>query len=210
MPGDSEPPTTPPEPIEPAPTPKPKRSWLARALDTAAVLVVLYAVFHFFVAPRFATQTALQAAPPLTLATLDGTEFSLAAHRGHVVFLDFWASWCEPCQQSLPLVEHFAKTHPDIDVIPVDSGEARAAASQYAQAHDMQHVALDPDTAATHAYGVGGLPTMYVIDPDGNVRAKWIGFNPAVEEEMADARVRYGKPQRASLNTVNVSALPGP
>jgi peptide/nickel transport system substrate-binding protein len=183
----------------PAPPPKPKRSSIARALDTLAVLVVLYAVFHFFVQPRLSPQTALQAAPPLTLAALDGGDFSLASHRGHVVFLDFWASWCEPCQQSIPLVEHFAKTHPNVDVIPIDSGEARAAAAEYANAHGMEHVALDPETTATRAYGVAGLPTMLVIDPDGNVRAKWIGFNPAVEDEMAAATARYSKPQHTSM-----------
>ena len=174
------------------------RSWIARGLDILAVLVVLYALFHFFVAPRLSYRTNAVAAPPLALTTLDGGRFSLSTHRGRVVFLDFWASWCGPCKLSLPLVEHYAKGHPDVDVIAVDSGESAATAGGYARAHGISNVALDPDQIATHAFGVEGFPTMLVIDPDGNVRAKWVGFNPAIELAMADARSRYERHARTS------------
>jgi peptide/nickel transport system substrate-binding protein len=203
MSGDTEPPVSAPHPPSvPAPAPRPARSWIARTLDTLAVLVVLFAIYHFFVAPRFAPPAVAQpapVAPAVELATLDGRPFSLAAHHGRVVFLDFWASWCEPCQQSLPLVEHFAKTHPEVDVIAVDSGEAQGDAAGYARAHGMTNVALDPDKTATSAYGVEGLPTMIVIDGDGREQAKWVGFNPAVEEEMAHASAVLGKPRRTSF-----------
>jgi peptide/nickel transport system substrate-binding protein len=167
------------------------RRWLSRGLDGLAILVVLYAVFHFFVAPRLIREAAAPA-PPLALATLDRGTFSLAAHRGRVVFLDFWASWCEPCKQSLPLVERYARSHPDADVIAVDVGETAGTARAFARAHGLANVVLDPDEIAAHAYGVSGFPTMIVVDPAGMVRAKWVGFNPAIERAMADARERYG------------------
>jgi len=193
-----------------AAVPRPVRSWIARSLDTLAVLVVLYAVFHFFIAPRFAPSAVELAAPPVELAVLDGGRFSLAAHHGRVVFLDFWASWCGPCQQSLPLVEHFAKTHPGVDVIAVDSGEAQSDAAGFAREHGLMNVALDPDKIATRAYGVDGLPTMIVIDPSGNQRAKWIGFNPAVEMEMAHASSALAKPRRTSFDRELGSLAQGP
>lgn len=174
------------------------RSWVARGLDFLAIAIVLYALFHFFVAPRLGGNGKLAAAPPVTLASLDGGRFSLAAHRGHLVFLDFWASWCEPCKLSLPLVEHYAKLHPDVDVIAVNSGEPAAVAGDFARSHGVSNVVLDPDQTATHAFGVEGYPTMMVIDPDGNIRAKWVGYNPAVEMAMAEARSRYEKAVRAS------------
>jgi len=173
----------------------PVRRWLARGLDAAAVLVVLYALFHFLVAPRLLPSAAVTA-PPLTFATLDGGRYALAAHRGRLVFLDFWASWCGPCQESLPLVEHYAQTHRDVDVVPVDVGEDAATAAGFARVHRLAHVVLDTDQIAAHAFGVSGFPTMVVIGPDGLVRDKWIGFNPAIEDAMADAREKYGRPGR--------------
>ncbi|MFN2460793.1 MAG: TlpA family protein disulfide reductase [Candidatus Velthaea sp.] len=170
---------------------------VARALDALAVLIVLYALFHFFVAPRLQGGGAV-AAPAVQLAALDGGTFSLAQHRGRVVFLDFWASWCEPCRFSLPLVERYARAHRDIDVVAVDAGESAATAGAYARAHRLSNVVLDESQATTHAYGVTAFPTMVVIDADGNVRAKWVGFNPDVERAMADAAARYGAPQRTS------------
>lgn len=169
------------------------RRWVARGLDALAVLVVLFALFHFFIQPRLGPQAAVPA-PAVSLATLEGGRFDLAGHRGRVVFLDFWASWCEPCKLSLPLVEHYARSHPDIDVIAVDVGEDAATARAFVRERGIGNVVLDPGEIAAHAYGVSGFPTMVVVDPAGTIRAKWVGFNPAIELAMADARTRYGKP----------------
>jgi len=199
-----------PAPIEPPAEPtKAKKSWIARGLDTLAVLVLVYAGFHFFIQPRLHTVEVV-AAPPVELAALDGKSFSLSAHRGRVVFLDFWASWCEPCKLSLPLVEHYAKRHPDVDVVAVDAGEAPLVARTYAREHGMDNVVFDPDQTATHAYGVTGFPTMVVIDARGNVRAKWVGFNPAIELAMADASSRYGAHARTSFSAPAGAATPKP
>jgi peptide/nickel transport system substrate-binding protein len=180
------------------------RPWISRGLDTLAVLVVLYALFHFLVEPRIEHRTPV-AAPPIHLSTLAGGQFSLATHKGRLVFLDFWASWCEPCKMSLPLVEHYARTHPGVDVIPIDAGEPAAIAGPFAQSFHLQHVVLDPDQTATRAFGVEAYPTMIVIDPDGNVRAKWVGFNPAIEVAMDEAAGRYGKSPHAA--TARTSAI---
>ena len=173
------------------------RRWLARGLDALAVLVVLYAVFHFFVQPRLVRE-ASEPAPPVTLAALGGGSFALAAHRGRVVFLEFWASWCEPCKQSLPLVERYARDHADVDVVAIDVGENTATAAEFARGHRLSNVVFDPDEIAARAYGVSGFPTMVVVDPAGRLRAKWVGFNPAIERAMADARERYGKAARTA------------
>jgi thiol-disulfide isomerase/thioredoxin len=167
----------------------PLRRFAARGLDVLAVLVVLVALARFVVLPRLHRDAV--PAPPVSLATLEGGRFELERARGRVVFLDFWASWCEPCRDSIPLVQHFKRTHPGVVVESVDVGEDTALARSFATKFAMRDVALDPDQTVARAFGVDGFPTLVAIGPDGKIRARWIGFDPAVEKDMADALGRY-------------------
>jgi len=162
------------------------RRWAARGLDVLAVVVVLVAVARFVVLPRLHHRAPVQA-PAVTLQTLAGGRFQLAQRRGRVVFLDFWASWCEPCRASIPLVQHFARTHPGVVVESIDVGEDERTVAPFARRFTMRDVALDPDQQTAKAFGVDGFPTVVAIDPAGRVRAEWIGFDPGIEEEMASA-----------------------
>jgi thiol-disulfide isomerase/thioredoxin len=167
----------------------PLRRNLARALDVLAVLVVLAAVVRFAVLPRLHRDVAQ--APAVSLAALDGGRFDLAQHRGRLVFLDFWATWCAPCKDSIPLVQRFRRGHPGVDVVSVDVGEPAAFVRPYAAKLKMDDVVLDPDEIVAHAFGVSGYPTVVAIDGTGRVRARWIGFDPDIEREMADAVTKY-------------------
>ena len=166
------------------------RRWAARGLDILAVLVVLAAVAKFVVVPRLLHHQVVQA-PPVVLATLNGGRFDLARSRGKLVFLDFWATWCDPCRESIPLVQHFRRTHPAVDVVSVDVGEPAAFVRPYAAKFKMGDVVLDPDEIVAHAFGVSGYPTVVAIDGSGRVRARWTGFNPDIERDMADAASKY-------------------
>ncbi len=166
-----------------------KRPWftLSRALDALAVLLVLFVAYRIFVAPRYLSTRNAHPAPRVVYQTLDGKPFALAQQHGRVVFLDFWASWCEPCKLSLPMVEKFARSHPKVEVVPVDVGEPRDVVAAFARSHAMQNVALDPKTLSQGFFQIEGFPTMVVIDPQGRIRATWTGFNPAIAANMAHA-----------------------
>ena len=175
------------------------RRWAARGLDVLAVVVVLAAVVKFLVLPRLHHHVLVQA-PPVALATLGGGRFDLARSRGRLVFLDFWATWCDPCRASIPLVQHFKRAHPGIDVISVDVGEPEGLVRPFAAQFKMNDVALDPDQTVAHAFGVTGYPTMFAIDATGRVRASWVGFNPDIEREMAETAARYGTAPRKTAS----------
>src|SRR5271170_747766 len=116
------------------------RRWVARALDVLAVSIVLFALFEFFVAPRIA-QNAIVPAPPVSLATLGGGRFTVDQEHGRLTYLDFWATWCEPCQQSIPLIQAFARRHPEVDVVSVDVGEPPSMVAGFVRTHPMEKVA---------------------------------------------------------------------
>lgn len=155
--------------------------------DVLAVAIIVFIAYKLLIVPRSFRETDAVPAPNITLPTLDQRRFDLRDHRGKVVFLDFWASWCEPCKASLPMVERFALTHRGVVVETIDVGESRAVAADFARAHDMSNVALDGNHLAANWFGVDGFPTMIVIDAKGMIRAKWTGFNPAVMLNMAHA-----------------------
>jgi len=115
------------------------------------------------------------------------------------VFLDFYASWCEPCKVSLPLVEKFARKHSDVDVIPVDVAEPRAVVEAFARKYKLSHVAMDPKALSQGFFQIDGFPTMVIVDPGGKIRATWTGFNPAVELNMANAAKQLRPSTRAAI-----------
>ena len=180
------------DPQAPATGVSPKAPRLARFLDILAILWIAAAFWKFFLGPRvFAPRLSVVQAPDVRLALMDGGTFDLSSARGHVVFFDFWASWCEPCKQSIPLIERYKALHPDALVYSVDGGESIATAKRYATTARMRRVAFDPDLKVADAFGVNVFPTMIVIGRDGKERAKWIGFNPQIQDEMARAANQY-------------------
>lgn len=158
----------------------------ARVWDLLALLVIALVAYRLLFAPRV-FRTPSQPAPHVRYATLDGAPFVLTKERGHVVFLDFFASWCEPCKLSLPLVESFARTHPHAVVVPVDVGEPREVVAAFARARHLERVAFDPQSLSQGFFQIDGFPTTVVIDPRGYIRATWAGFNPAIALNMANA-----------------------
>lgn len=101
----------------------------------------------------------------------DGQTDSLARHRGHVVLMNLWATWCPPCEAELPALQHFAREHAsDVVVLGVDEGESAAKASSYAREHGVTYpILLDEAQQYGRAYEGIGLPTSVVIGRDGRV-----------------------------------------
>jgi thiol-disulfide isomerase/thioredoxin len=162
--------------------------WSLRlAIDAVAICLVLFIAYRLLVAPRVLSESSAYPAPAVRYQTLSGAPFELAKQRGHVVFLEFYASWCTPCKISLPLVESFARSHPEVQVVPVDVGEPREVAAAFAHEEALANVAIDPRALSRGFFQLDGFPTMVVIDGRGRIRATWQGLNPAVELNMAHA-----------------------
>jgi thiol-disulfide isomerase/thioredoxin len=139
------------------------------------------------VAPRNLDPSRAYPAPHADYERLDGSTFRVTDARGRVLFLDFFASWCEPCKIELPLIERWAKANPNALVVPVDVGEPRAVAKAFARTYGLHGVALDPHQDAEAFFAVRGFPTVVVVDPSGRIRATWAGLNPAIGLAMTNA-----------------------
>lgn len=161
-----------------------------RGLDVLAIAAIGFILWKVLIAPRNLDPARAFPAPHAKYARLDGGTFNVTDARGRVLFLDFYASWCDPCKIELPLVEQWAKAHPGALVVPVDVGEPPAVAAAFARKYDLVGVALDPHENAQAFFAVHGFPTVVVVDPAGRIRATWEGLNPAIGLAMSNALTR--------------------
>jgi thiol-disulfide isomerase/thioredoxin len=121
---------------------------------------------------------AQQTTPALALPSIDGTSWSLAAMRGQVVVINFWASWCEPCREEMPSLELLATLYQarGLRVVAVNFRETDAAVQRFVQQTGLDlPVARDRDGAAAQAFGVRVFPTTIVIGRNGRAAFSVVG-----------------------------------
>ncbi len=117
-------------------------------------------------------------APDFSLRTLDGTVVSLNQYRGKKVILNFWASWCPPCQAEMPDLQAYYAEYADegFVIVAIDSGEGEADVRAFVEQYGLTFpVWLDPGMDALYAFQNPDLPSSYVIDREGTVRLSWTG-----------------------------------
>lgn len=135
-------------------------------------------------------------APDFTLQDINGKTVSLSSLRGKVVMLNFWATWCPPCQAELPEIQRaynfYRKRPDDVAMLLVDVGESRNKVNSFLKEKGYNlPVALDPPSEAANLYLVRGIPTTFFIDRDGIIRDIYIGAATEGEiRERIDALMR--------------------
>ena len=144
-----------------------------------ALLLVAGALWVVFGAERPAGPVGEgHPAPDFTLPVLDGGEQSLALLRGRVVLLNFWATWCKPCEDEMPAMQrlHATLAGPDFELlaVSVDEGDAEVRAFRDRLALRFP-ILLDPEKRAAGAYQTFRFPESWLIDRDGTVVARYIG-----------------------------------
>lgn len=120
-----------------------------------------------------------KAAPDLSLSTRDGQTLRLADLKGHVVLLDFFASWCVPCRKSFPQIEALYKELRErgLEVVAINvDDQARKANAFLSQYSYSMPIVLDPGGRAAKAFDLQAMPSTAIIDRAGTVRFAHIGY----------------------------------
>ncbi|MCI0582253.1 MAG: TlpA family protein disulfide reductase [Chloroflexi bacterium] len=108
------------------------------------------------------------------LADLDGNPIRLADLRGRAVWVNFWASWCPPCQSETPILREIDERYRDrgLTLVAVQVQQTVEDGVSYADRYDLEYaIGADVSAAVFRTYRVFALPTQFFIDPDGVIRA---------------------------------------
>jgi peroxiredoxin len=129
-------------------------------------------------------------APTFTLVARGGQEVSLAQYKGQVVMLNFWASWCGPCRQEMPLLESIYKKYNKMGftLLGVNVEPDSQAANEWLKATPVSFPILyDKDSKVSKLYDVAGMPSTVIIDRSGKLRMLHRGYKPGDENEYLDS-----------------------
>jgi len=127
-------------------------------------------------------------APDFTLKSNQGSNIRLQDLRGQVVMLNFWASWCGPCRQEMPLMEDIFKKYESLGftILAVNVDEDSADADAFLKSVPVSFPVLyDNESKISELFQVDAMPTTVMIDRDGNKRFVHRGYKPGYEIEYA-------------------------
>ena len=168
--------------------------WL---IPLAALPVLALLAYGFRVSPRDIRSPLLErTAPAFALTTLEGAPVSLAAYRGKVAVLNFWASWCYPaCYEEAPVLEQNWRAYRDrgVVVLGVAIQDKREASEKFVRDFGLTFPnAPDPTGKVSVDYGVYGVPETFFVDRQGRIRVKHVStvtdavFRQTVERLLAE------------------------
>jgi thiol-disulfide isomerase/thioredoxin len=128
-------------------------------------------------------------APDFTLADAAGRQVSLGDLKGQVVMINFWASWCGPCRQEMPLLEQIHQKYQPLGftLLAVNVEENSADGQAFLKERPVSFPVLyDPANDISKLYDVVAMPSTVLIDRKGNVRYLHHGYKPGYENDYID------------------------
>jgi len=130
-----------------------------------------------------------QVAPNIEGTLLDGKPFSLSANKGKVILVNFWASWCEPCREEMPIIEAYLKKHKsqgfEVLAITLDKPSDLAQAQKIMQNYSF--LFADKKQMDYSGYGrIWRIPSTFIIDKQGMLRKNGLIGDPKVDTKLLE------------------------
>jgi peroxiredoxin len=150
---------------------KKNRLWFRTIILLILVGAVGYTLYQNFIADKEKVQIGKEA-PNFVITDMEGNKISLEDYRGKGVFLNFWGTWCKPCEKEMPYMnelydEYKAK---GVEIVALNADETNLAVKTFINQYQLKFpVAIDKGQQILNTYGVGPLPTTFLINKDGQV-----------------------------------------
>ena len=130
-----------------------------------------------------------QAAPDFALKSSSGENLRLSEYRGDVVMINFWATWCGPCRQEMPLLDELYTRYERVgfNLLGVNIDDDSRRAMQMIEELGVSFpVLFDARKEVSKLYEVEAMPVTVLVDREGNVRYVHLGYKPGYEEKYLD------------------------
>jgi len=150
--------------------------------------LTLAAVLLMAAIPAWALQKG-EVAPSFALTSTEGQVVSLADLSGRVVAIAFWATWGKHCEEQMKQLQELSREFGDrgLVVLAVNEREERSKAAAFAERIGVSYRVLLDEGKTAKAYGVNGIPDLWVIDHKGIARERFIGYGPTLPKAIRDA-----------------------
>ncbi len=131
-----------------------------------------------------------QPAPDFTLHTIGGRAVQLSQFRGTPVLINFWATWCQPCIQEMPLIQARFETHfPNLAVLAIEEGSPLTDIRTVGHEMKTSFLILQGTDQVLNLYRVRAFPTTYFIDAEGVIRSQHVGGLSAHQLDLELAKI---------------------
>jgi len=128
-------------------------------------------------------------APSFQLASMNGKPLALGELKGQVVLINFWASWCGPCRQEMPILEQLYRSYQaaGFTLLGVNVEPKEGDAQKFLKGTPVSFpILFDPDSKVSKLYEVSGMPSTIIVDRKGTVRYVHHGYKPGDESQYLD------------------------
>ncbi|AWE08560.1 thiol:disulfide interchange protein [Lysinibacillus sp. 2017] len=167
------------------------KKWLTGILVVVVVIFVGFELMDTFQESKDREPIRTMQATDFSLPTLTGKEMSLSSVQGKVVILNFWASWCEPCNIEMPHLQSFyEKYQTDVEILAINvtSKDSEVAVKKFVDQYDLTFpILLDASGDISTMYGAFSIPMTIILNRNGEIEQEIVG---PVEEELLEKYIQ--------------------
>lgn len=162
------------------------------ALIISGILVLIIAALILTKQPAVSKETGFgKKAPEFSLSDIKGGEKKLSDFQGKVLIIDFWATWCPPCRQEIPhfisLYDQYKSKGLEIIGISLDQNGVKTV-SEFIAKNKINYTVLMGNEKVNDLYGgIAAIPTTFIVDREGNIKAKYIGYT---DKEVFENKIK--------------------
>lgn len=163
---------------------KKKRFYIRTIILGVMVAAIVFTIYTNLTKEKTALLQVGDEAPDFALVDMNGKKHQLSDYKGQGVFLNFWGTWCKPCEREFPLMDKQYQVYKDqgLEILAVNIGESNFAVQKFIDRKGLSFpVLIDNNKSVMETYNINPLPTTLLINPEGKIEKVITG---EMSEEM--------------------------
>lgn len=163
---------------------KKKRFYMRTIILALMVVAIVFTIYTNLTKERTALLQVGDDAPDFALVDMNGEKHQLSDYKGQGVFLNFWGTWCKPCEREFPIMDKQYQVYRDqgLEILAVNIGESDFAVQKFIDRKELTFpVLIDDNKSVMETYKINPLPTTLLINPEGKIEKVITG---EMSEEM--------------------------